>query len=140
MVGFHQFTKEVPLKSSRIRRAGALAAAGAVMFFIPLVAAVGPADAQIRFCTAVKGSPCIGPINGCALVLGGNNYAFVDNNDTIVNAKGETYACRNGHWVQVIKKEFAPEEQAMGTNFGRGVIFQGLKGDDTCDIITVGCP
>jgi len=124
------------LKSSRIRRAGVLAAAGAIAFFVPALTTSATANAETRFCQTSKGSPCLGPINGCTFILGGGKYIFVDDGDTIVNGAGERYKCSGGKWV----KEARAFEVSLGDILGRGVLEQKAPYDGGCNPEQVFCP
>jgi len=111
----------------------------AALFFAP------PADAAIRFCTARPGVPCVGPINGCALRLGGDNYAFVDSGDTITNSKGDKFKCDGIRgWVKVTAAAPRGGESKIPADYlGRGALLQEAPikvGDDPCDPITIFCP
>jgi hypothetical protein len=119
------------------------AIAGLVLGLAVCLTVVGltaaPANATVSFCKAVKGKPCIGPINGCSLSLGDNGYAFAENGDSIVNGAGIRMTCQNGKWVRAASG-LRPEVQ-LGGLVGGGVFFQGPRApiDTGCDV-EISCP
>ena len=127
-------------RSTKLQRAGVLAVAGAVSF---LGLSFGsPASATISFCQTGPNKPCIGPINGCAMVLGDGRYAFAENGDSVVTANGETRKCENGTWVTVIKPRVSTFqiETVAGSTLGRGILFQGSLSRTDCDLNSTFCP
>lgn len=60
---------------------------------------VAPAEATISFCQTGRNKPCLGPINGCAMILGGGRYAFAEDGDTVIAANGAVKKCVKGKWV-----------------------------------------
>lgn len=90
-----------------------------------IVGVAAPANATISFCQTTKTSPCIGPIGGCHLTLGGGKYAFAQPGDQFIDGSGQKFTCQNGLWV---KTASIGADVQMGGNLGRGVIVQGPPG------------
>lgn len=102
-----------------------------------VVAATGaaPANADVRFCQTAPGSPCIGPVNGCTITLGGGQYVFVSDGDSVLDNFGHRLTCKNGKWVTTV----ALTQRSVDVNFmvgGGRVDVQSVP----CDPNQVFCP
>jgi hypothetical protein len=104
-----------------------------------IVGVAAPANASISFCQTAKNSPCISPINGCSLTLGGGKYAFAQSGDTIIDGSGAKFVCVNGRWIKTAALGVPPVQ--LGPNIGRGVVAQGKPiGDIGCNPEQLFCP
>lgn len=123
------------------RYLAALAAAvlGLATILVVVLGTSAPANASISFCQTAKNSPCISPVNGCSLNLGGGKYAFAQSGDTIVDGSGAKFVCVNGRWIKTAA--LGVREVDLGFMIGRGLLTQGPPVVDAgCNPEEIFCP
>lgn len=123
------------------RRIAALAVLviGLAACLFAVVGVAAPANASISFCQTAKNSPCIGPLNGCSLTLGGGKYAFAQSGDTIIDGSGAKFVCVNGRWIKTAA--LGVRDVDLGFMIGRGLLAQGpLIVDPGCNPEWITCP
>lgn len=123
----------------RIAAFGVASILATASFVMVILGTAAPANADIRFCQTAKNVPCIGPVNGCSIQMGGGKYIFVDNGSSVLDNFGQRLTCRNGHWTATPARP--GQEVESGSNLGRGLLTQGPPAEfNPCPPDVLVCP